>query len=213
MKRYLIAFLIMGIASALDVDHILARVKAKYDSISTMQGRFSQITSVKGVGESARFEGRFYLKRPDLLRLEILTPESQLFVYDGKNLWTYIKGINTVYKTEFTNQTPFFSPFTILKDYKERYRVDSLPEEEGGLVWIKLIPKTPEPLPIPISLGIDLRTYYIKGLGAVDPAGNRQSFKLSNVIYNKKLSPKLFSFTPPEGAEVIEESPHIPSED
>lgn len=210
MKRYLIAFLLVGMAFALDVEHILSRVKAKYDSISTMQGTFSQITSIKGVGESPKFKGKFYLAKPDLLRLEILAPESQVFVYDGKNLWTYIKGINTVYKTEFTNQTPFFSPFAILKDYKNRYKVDSLPEEKDGLVWIKLSPKTPELFPMPIFLGIDLKTYYIKELGAVDPAGNRQSFKLSKVIYNKKLSSKLFSFTPPKGAEVIEETPQPP---
>lgn len=202
MRRYLSISIFVSLVFALNVEDVLSKVKTRYDSISTMEGTFSETAS----GE-VQFKGKFYLKRPDLMRLEVSTPESQLLVYDGKVLWIYMKGEDVVYKAEFTNQLPFPSPFAILKNYKRRYEIENLPDQGDGLVWIRLIPKSEEVFPMPISLGIDPESYLIKKL-----AGDGQGFELSDVIHNKKLSSKLFSFTPPKGAEVIETPPEPPGE-
>ncbi len=199
-------FLLLTVSQPQSGEELLAKVSDRYSAISTIKGNFSQQTCIKASGLCQEFSGKFYIKRLNLFRLEVTSPESQLIVSDGTILWTYLKKDKKAYKADVTKSQTVFSPFELLLNYQARYSIQLLPADDGQFV-VRLLLKVQSPLIGEIRLMVSADDYTIKKFTVLDTMGNEMVFTLSRVKYNQKLSSGFFSFTPPVGVEIITTTP------
>jgi len=67
----------------------LLRVQKEYQKSTGISAQFEQNTEVKSTRSTKKSQGRIWIKRPDKLRWETLTPDPNILVSDGKTFWFY----------------------------------------------------------------------------------------------------------------------------
>lgn len=206
MHVMVLLFVLVSVFQPQSGEELLAKVSDRYSVLTTIKGNFSQQTCIKSTGQCQEFSGKFYIKRLNLFRLEVTSPESQLIVSDGTTLWTYLKENKKVYKADVTKSQTVFSPFELLLNYQSRYSTQLLPEDDGKFV-VRLVPKIQSPLIAEIHLMVEPDDYTVEKFTILDAMGNEMVYILSRIKYDQKFSSVLFSFTPPTGVEIITTTP------
>ncbi|MBI3080536.1 MAG: outer membrane lipoprotein carrier protein LolA [candidate division NC10 bacterium] len=85
----LAAGLLLPAAAPPAATDVVGRIEARYQALSTLQGRYLQTATLQVAGQTERAAGKFFLKRPAMMRWEQESPEPRLLVTDGTTLWTY----------------------------------------------------------------------------------------------------------------------------
>jgi outer membrane lipoprotein carrier protein len=76
-----------------------------------------------------------------------------------------------------------------------------------GTLALKLVPRTPQAEYDWLIIVVDPATLTLRGLVTGDSQGGTSSFSFTNLKENIGLADKLFTFTPPRGVEIVEDSP------
>lgn len=207
MQRHLVillAVLALWCTSALAQD-LPDKVQKRYDALKSFQADFDQELTNAATREVEKRTGVINFQNPGLVRWETLTPEKQLLVVGKESVWDFIESENQVirYRTDqaFTSKTMirFLSGQANLK---EDFKVVDQGQDQG-LNKVKLIPKEPEP-------GLVLAYLWVDGEGTVkhvflvDFYGNGNLVKLKNFEPGIKHSADTFSFSPPKGVTVLD---------
>ena len=99
------------------------------EEIKSMQSFFEQ-----GVGDSDKsVTGQLLFQRPNLFRMEISPPVSQLITSDGESLWTYDKDLEQVVVKDLMNslaEMPFMRLLSEPRDFLEGKEIFSRLEDE-----------------------------------------------------------------------------------
>jgi outer membrane lipoprotein carrier protein len=142
--------------------------------------------------------------RPGKFRWEYEKPYEQLIVGDGSRLWVYDKDLNQV-SVRKLDKALGDSPAALLagsNEIEKIYILTNLGNQEG-LDWLEAVPKSKENAFERIRLGFSqsgLETMELR-----DQFGQVTVIKFASIERNPKLSPELFKFVPPKGADVISE--------
>lgn len=204
MKRLLVAATLFLAATSAFAGPARDRLESFSDGLRSLQGRFvQQVHDANGqLKESSR--GTVALKAPRAFRWHYEEPFPQLIVADGNNVWIHDEDLDqvTVKNQSFEEAQ---SPLTVLTDLGQldaRYTV-----REGGardgLEWLELVPRAKEPSFTTARLGFSGEG--LARMELVDTLGQRNTIRFSGWKRNAALDPKLFTFTPPAGADVIGE--------
>lgn len=196
---------------AADPAEILARLDAHLASIESMEGRFIQSFVSSGLGVPQTEEGRFAIRRPDLMRWEYRSPEEKLAVSDGRNTWLYMPEEETVYKGS-VSQWKEGGAFAVLAggSLRQEYEALSVGVEGAtrkGDLLLRLKPLSPREQYEYLDIQFDPRSLALHSITAIDGMGNRVAVILSQVRENVALERSRFEFTPPEGVRVVDQSP------
>jgi len=171
---------------------------------TTGKARFAQIIVDKNMKQLQQATGTMHFARPGKFRWEYEKPYEQLIVGDGSRLWVYDKDLNQV-SVRKLDQALGDSPAALLagsNEIEKIYNLTNLGNQEG-LDWVEAVPKSKENAFERIRLG-----FSESGLQAMelrDQFGQATVIKFAEVERNPKLSPELFKFVPPKGADVIRE--------
>ena len=99
------------------------------EEIKSMQSFFEQ-----GVGDSDKsVTGQLLFQRPNLFRMEISPPVSQLITSDGESLWTYDKDLEQVVVKDLMNslaEMPFMRLLSEPRAFLEGKEILSLSEDK-----------------------------------------------------------------------------------
>jgi outer membrane lipoprotein carrier protein len=180
----------------------LERLRAFVRETQTARAEFTQTVTHKNGRTVQQASGEFAIARPGKFRWSVTAPYKQLLVGDGERVWIYDPDLNQVVKRR-NDQALGTTPAALLagKDDVERaFDWRDLPSAEG-LDWLGASPKDKESSFSDIRLGFDA-----SGLAALeifDHFGQRTVIRLVHLERNPKLSPDLFRFTPPKGADVV----------
>ena len=200
--RYLLIFLfwLSGVASASSLDTL----KAFLDQTTSAKARFAQMVLDKNMKQLQQATGTMQFSRPGKFRWQYDKPYEQTIVGDGEKLWIYDKDLNQVTVRKLDSALGS-SPAALLAGsnaIEKSYTLTNLGNQEG-LDWLEAVPKTKDTAFERIRLGFSK-----KGLEAMelhDQFGQVTVIKFVDVERNLKLSPKIFEFAPPKGADVITE--------
>ena len=200
--RYLLIFLfwLSGVASASSLDTL----KAFLDQTTSAKARFAQMVLDKNMKQLQQATGTMQFSRPGKFRWQYDKPYEQTIVGDGEKLWIYDKDLNQVTVRKLDSALGS-SPAALLAGsnaIEKSYTLTNLGTQEG-LDWLEAVPKTKDTAFERIRLGFSK-----KGLEAMelhDQFGQVTVIKFTDVERNLKLSPKIFEFAPPKGADVITE--------
>lgn len=147
-------------------------------------------------------QGKVWLQTPDKLRWEYSGEFPEIIVADGKNIWIYDESLQQVTVKPQSDEAAN-SPLMIMADVgkiDEQFQVTELGDIEG-LLLLELKSIEPESEFERILLGLD--SSGMRMMVMEDAFGLRTEVHFKNMLINPPVEAQLFSFTPPEGTDVV----------
>lgn len=180
--------------------------RAQLNTFSTgleaLHARFEQqVVSTDGA-VSDRSSGEVWLQRPQRFRWEYGGDFPEVVVADGERLWIYDEALEQV-TVEDQSAGELASPLTLLTDpgrLDEQFAVSEAGEADG-LHLLELRAHSAESDFERILLG--LRDNALELMIMEDAFGLRTELHFRDVERNPNVDPARFTFTPPEGVDVI----------
>ncbi|RMD85513.1 MAG: outer membrane lipoprotein carrier protein LolA [Candidatus Dadabacteria bacterium] len=192
-----------AVARADPVDDVWAAYEARWNATRSLVASFRQRIDVDGIGGKVESAGRFYFAKPDRMRWDYVEGQQQSVVGDGRWIWVYQPDLEQVYRVSYETAFGRGGLVALLAGRQalaERYRLELVARDERE-VTIRLTPKADvgEILEVTLAAG----SFDLLRLAVRDPAGSTTYVEFSDLRRNVDLASSLFSFTPPEGVDVI----------
>ena len=195
---FLVAVSLPAAASGLD-DFLAFNTATK-----TATARFDQEVFDRGGKVIERASGTFAFARPGKFRWSYEKPHAQLLVADGSKLWIHDPDLNQV-SVKRIDQAISSTPAALLAGKDDITALFTLRDagEADGLAWVEATPKSQDTGFERVRLGLKGKT--LAAMELRDQLGGRTLLHFSDLKPNAALSPATFRFTPPKGADVIEQ--------
>jgi len=199
---------LLAVASLCAAQETPARILKKIEQ--HIQGRgavrieFSETYQWKLIGEEHTTAGTLLLKGHDRFRVE--TPD-QVIVSDGKSIWTFSRPSNRVVIDVFRNNDNTLLPRKVFLEYTKEYRAVLKGEQsvEGTPCFLVLFTDdTGEKMFPSVRVWVDKEVFIPKKIEQTDLSGNVTVFTLSSFVTDVETDNTDFTFTVPEGADVID---------
>jgi outer membrane lipoprotein carrier protein len=213
----LVVCLIVGAQScpalAVAAEDLPDLIQKRYETLKTFQANFAQDLTNVASGDVEHRTGRIWYRQPSQVRWETISPEKELLVVGKDVAWDYIEGEQLALKYGVTT---LLDSKTILKfisgraNIKEDFTVktewqgaDEVRARWGkGYTVLQLVPKEPEPGMVMAYVGVEPGTGLLRQVMIVDFYGNGNELRLSDVELDIDLAEDMFTFTPPAGTQV-----------
>ncbi len=201
MQKFL-AVLLFFFPVAVHADTV-GKLKSFIASTRSGQANFTQEVLDKNGKKIQSVSGTMQFVRPGKFRWAYQKPYEQLIIGDGTRFWMYDVDLNqvTVKKLDAALGS---SPAALLSGNNEIERGFELKEagERDGLEWLEATPKSPDTSFEKIRMAFDAQSDLVV-MELRDNFGQNTVLRFSNMKRNPQLSPQLFTFTPPKGADVL----------
>ena len=204
IKKYLLTVILLSaysVSNGQDAQEIIKNVQSKYENITDAKATFTQ--TLKGSGGKANSSsGVIYIKKTNQYRIEA---GGQVIITDGKTTWSYSPGRKQVVIDNYKDDGNTFSPNKFLFNYPENYYSDLEGEENVGGIdcfVIKLTPRNKGTVKS-AKIWIDKNEDLIRKINVVTTESTN-TYSLKDISLDAGLSSSKFSFTPPDGVEIID---------
>lgn len=147
--------------------------------------------------------GKLSFQRPGRFRWEYEKPYEQVIVGDGEKLWVYDKDLNQVTVKKLDGALSS-SPAALLAGSNEieaHYQLNAK-GVKGGLDWLEAFPRE-ESMFQKVRMGF--KGNALDTMELYDHLGQITSIRFSKLEKNPNFANSVFSFTPPQGADVVTE--------
>jgi outer membrane lipoprotein carrier protein len=183
----------------------IGSLKAFVRDTRTVRAAFSQTVLDRNMQVVQKGGGTMQFERPGKFRWMYEKPYKQLIVGDGVKVWFYDQDLNqvTVRKLDVAIGS---SPAALLagsSDIETDFDLNEI-SPEGDTEWLEAKPKARESTFEWVRLGFS-REGILKAMELHDNFGQTTLLAFSRLERNPRISPELFKFSPPEGADVISE--------
>ena len=211
LKAPLLAALCMSLfaSAAAHADTPQDALKRFTDGVQTFDAHFDQVQTTDKGQVTARSSGHFWLARPvagnstGKFRWAYEKPYEQATICDGAKLWAYDPDLNQVTvrdaksalagtPAELLSQKTALSSAFIVKDAGT----------EGDARLVTLVPKSKDSDFKSIELALDKDGAPLR-MRFADQIGGHSEVSFTEVHTNTKIDPAQFQFTPPKGAEIV----------
>jgi outer membrane lipoprotein carrier protein len=200
-------------ALASNVEDVVRLVDARYAKTQDLQGEFTQETIIEGFETGFKSTGRFYLKKPGLLRWDYLEPSKEHIYVDGDEVMMYVPEHQQVVKGTLTQISASKGPLALLLGVgklSKQFTVLESPEDSSDTKKIPdltLIPK-PDGDTAPTIKKIMLQllpdSYLIQTITIFETSGNISRVHFDHIQVNQGLATSLLKFTLPPDVVVVD---------
>jgi len=210
MKKLVTTLLISAFAlsvQAAGLDSLENFVK----SAKSGRAEFTQIvTAPPRDGQTARSKtssGTFEFARPNRFRFNYKKPFEQTIVADGQTLWLYdadLRQVTTRKQSEALGATPaaLIASAPDLTTLRKDFNLEDAGTKDG-LQWVQATPKAKEGQLHLVKIGF--RGNDLAALEILDSFGQRSMLTFNMMELNAAVSPDVFNFKPPQGADVLKQ--------
>jgi outer membrane lipoprotein carrier protein len=202
MRTHWVAAATLLLATAARADSVdLLRDFAQ--NVKSGRAAFTQtVTSADGA-KKKNSSGQFEFVRPNRFRFSYAKPFEQQIVADGQKVWLYDVDLNQV-TVRPMSQALGATPAALLAGgtLDKEFDLKAAPAADG-LEWVQATPKVKDG-PIQ-SLRVGFKGNALSALEIVDAFGQRSRLSFTALEQNIKVADEQFRFTPPQGADVIEQ--------
>ncbi|MEI6320467.1 MAG: outer membrane lipoprotein chaperone LolA [Pseudomonadota bacterium] len=181
-----------------------ARLRGFIEGTQSAQARFTQTVVDRKGRRVQEATGQMQFQRPGRFRWEYEKPYSQLLVGDGQRIWIWDRDLNQV-TVRRLDQAITGTPAALLagsNEIEKAFTVTAQPAQDG-LDWLEAVPKGNESSFASVRLGFAQDVLAAMELN--DALGSRTMIRFEDLQRNPKLAAQLFRFTPPKGADVLED--------
>ena len=203
MMRSLILLFVLALTGAAHAGGV-ERLKAFIAGAKTAEADFNQTVADKSGRVTQEAGGKMAFARPGKFRWDYSAPYEQVIVGDGVKLWLYDADLEQV-TVKSLGDVIAGTPAALLAGDNsiEKYFTLKNAGEAGGLEWLEATPKNKDTTFERIRMGF--KGDVLVQMELDDFFGQRTTLKLSRFVRNPTIAPSRFTFTPPKGADVIDE--------
>lgn len=195
-------------ANAAAADNLVAakRLNTLLENTKSMSASFSQTTKGTSASSSSlsgnrTFTGTMSVQRPNQFRWETKSPSEQLIVANSSTLWIYDKDLEQATKQSVDNQVGNTPALLLSGDPDKIANNFKITQPNGNKNYYVLYPKSGDANFKSLSISFNSGKPVMMVLN--DSLGQTTSIKFSNIKMNNSISSSQFSFTPPQGVDVI----------
>jgi outer membrane lipoprotein carrier protein len=168
--------------------------------------KFFQESMLKAMQISDTAEGNLIVKRPGKMRWEYKIPDPQTVVSDGRTMWIYRPADNQV----MVGKAPaFFSGgkgagfLSDIRQVRKSFTIEVLKAENDAYYRLRLKPKKASPDLADVILSVKKNNFQVDQVVTHNTYGDETQITLSDYQFNLDPKDSLFTFTPPEGVDVV----------
>ncbi|HEY5682991.1 MAG TPA: outer membrane lipoprotein chaperone LolA [Sulfuricaulis sp.] len=175
-----------------------------FAKVNSFNARFKQVVLDERHNPIQESSGMLWIERPNKFRWDYEKPYQQQIVADGKRLWVYDVGLQQVTVRTLTGGLRD-TPAMLLAGrdrLDENFTIKPL-DAQNDLEWVQLSPKRKDSGYEDIRIGFALGK--LRALEMVDGFGHVTRVMLESSRENLRIEPTRFSFTPPEGVDLVGE--------
>lgn len=206
LAKFLILAILLANSSLFSQDDITAQeviqnVQNAYKDITDAKASFSQTVKFnKSKAQST--SGTLYIKKENKYRIET---SSQTIVTDGSTSWSYTPSKKQVVIDYYKETGNTFSPNKYLFQYPENFYSDLTGTEKinGNDVYILSLKPRESGYVKSAKLWVGKDDWIIKKIYILTDESS-STYSIKNIQTNIGVSNSKFTFTPPEGVEVID---------
>ena len=160
------------------------------------------VTSPDGARKKTS-SGSFEFERPNHFRFTYLKPFSQQIVADGQKVWIYDADLNQASSRAFASALGA-TPAALLAGggLDKDFELSALPPRDG-LDWVLALPRRSDGAFKSVQIGF--RAKELAAVEILDAFDQRSSLQFSHFAAGVNFPPDAFRYTPPAGADVIEQ--------
>ena len=202
MKKALTAA-VLAFASLLARADAVDTLKDFIRDVKTGRAQFTQtVTSPDGAKKKAS-SGSFEFARPNHFRFAYSKPFEQLIVADGQKVWIFDADLNQASSRKFSSALGA-TPAALLAggSLDKDFDLAPLPAKDG-LDWVLATPKQKDSAFKSVRVGF--RGKDLAAVEIVDAFDQHSLLQFSQFTSGVHFAPDAFHFTPPAGADVIEQ--------
>ena len=188
------------------LETLLKGVETRYNNAKTLQVLFHEDYTPPGRPKRSE-AGTLKLRKPGKMRWDYTQPSGKLFISDGKQMWIYTPADNRVEQMKLKESDDMKVPLAFLLgklDFSKEFRnIQAKPE--GASQRITAEPKS-DNLPytsVEFVVGLKNEIQQVKVIGYDKSI---TEFHFDDEKVDPPLDAKLFQFTPPKGAELVQEA-------
>ncbi len=181
-------------------DDEVARIQKAYEGIKDIKGNFVQKSYIKDLKRTDTYSGQFFIKPPKM-KWEFKGEKPRTVYITGEDIFIYQKQEKQVFKARFDRATYGQSPIALLGGFGNINKEFDVSIKKGRLI---LKPRKPMGTIVQIELTLSDGVFPIEALSILDTAFNKIDITLKDVRTNTGLGDRIFEFTPPEDATVIQ---------
>jgi outer membrane lipoprotein carrier protein len=171
--------------------------------VASGRADFTQTVTAADNAPGRTSSGRFEFQRPNRFRFEYLRPFEQSIVADGQKVWIYDPDLQQASSRRIADALGD-TPAALLAGggLDDAYHLQAAPPADG-LQWVLARPKAADGPIQQLRVGFAGPT--LAALEIIDSFGQRSLLRFSAFEGNVTLPADRFRFTPPPGADVIEQ--------
>ena len=216
MRRFLVLTAAMAAVTsplrAQTADAVIDKAVAAYKSVRTMRGTFEQTIRNPLTGTSMTARGDFQQRFPDRLSILFTDPKGDRIVVDGATAWLYLPSTNPGQVLKVPSDAGGGSlnlTERFLTSPAERFRMTSAGAAVIGdrpTHAVHLVPKTSIPEFTQATVWVDDANGLIRQFEITEPSGLVRRIRMVDARVNVAVDARAFSFTPPKGVKVIDQT-------
>lgn len=201
MKSFLMCCL-LTFAAAAQADAV-ASLREFVQEVKSGRAAFTQVASSADGSRRKTSSGSFEFQRPNRFRFTYTKPFEQLIVADGQKVWIYDTDLNQASSRKLS-QALGATPAALLAggSLEQDFVLSSEPSRDG-LDWALATPRAKDGAFQQLRVGFRGKT--LAAVEILDSFGQRSLLQFTRFEPNVPLAAELFRFTPPAGADVIEQ--------
>jgi len=181
----------------------LERFQSYVRTTTAAKGDFEQKVFDKSGRLTQESRGTFAFQRPGRFRWTYVKPP-QVIVGDGDRVWIHDADLNQVTVRKLSRAIGA-TPAALLAGASDIEKAFELKEAgaKDGLEWLEAKPLEREAGFDRVRLGLSASG--VEAMELVDHFGQTTVLRFTNLVRNPQMEPGTFRFSPPKGADVLEE--------
>jgi outer membrane lipoprotein carrier protein len=171
--------------------------------VKSGRAAFTQTVTAADGARKKTSSGQFEFQRPGRFRFNYLKPFEQLIVADGAKVWIYDADLNQASSRKLSQALGATPAALLAGNTLDSDFVLTAQPARDGLEWARATPKAKDgPFQ---SMTVGFKGRELSAVEIVDSFGQRSVLQFSRFEANVALEAERFRFTPPQGADVIEQ--------
>jgi outer membrane lipoprotein carrier protein len=187
------------------LDEIVKQVEKRYD-VPGFTSDFHQISTIKAMDIADEATGKMFVRKPEMMRWEYEKPEHQIIITNAERLWIYRPQDNQV----IVGKSPAFVAggkgagfLADIKVLRRKFDISIAPSDNDQFYVLKLVPIEKSIDVERILLYVSKATYTVQRVVTYNTYGDETLIDLLNSRFDQVPDLSLFTFTIPEGTDVV----------
>jgi chaperone LolA len=192
----------VNIYAQTDVDALLVEIQNKNKELRSLEADFVQITSNDAFPEPLEQSGHLFAMRPKMIRWDFTVPMVQSYFTDGTSITVWNEQNNQVMiSNEMGDANEAFDILTDFSSIQNKYDL-TIKEETDTAYTFSVLPKERKQFD-KLEITMNKAELWITDFVVESQDTGTVRLKFSNIQRNSITDKGVFSFVPPEGAEII----------